>query len=191
LWNQQGSHVHRGSLISSRSDAPALRRAIYCKLNAVRCPNCGWWSWRCRSARLRPTFEAAMAALFGGGASTSARRHRRLLSAIGRSGQQPAQPPRGASQAQERKIQCPDQRCGADLSTTSSSRRRQAREAGLNWKNKEQARGAAASSSVMQSLCASTRGNTLAIERSQLVDKKAVRSSVNRKRHPKTVLHFW
>jgi uncharacterized membrane protein (UPF0182 family) len=72
LWNQQGSHVHRGSLIvipigrallyaepiylqAERSPMPELRLVVLAVQDRL---------------AYGPTFEAAMAALFGGGAST-------------------------------------------------------------------------------------------------------------------------
>jgi len=72
LWNQQGSHVHRGSLIvipigrallyaepiylqAERSPMPELRLVVLAVQDRL---------------AYGPTFEAAMAALFGGAAST-------------------------------------------------------------------------------------------------------------------------
>jgi len=50
LWNQQGSHVRRGSLLVIPCGKALLYASRFiCRRNAARCQNCGWWCWRCRT----------------------------------------------------------------------------------------------------------------------------------------------
>ena len=120
LWNQQGSHVRRGSLIvipigrallyaepiylqADRSPMPELRLVVLAVQDRL---------------AYGPTFESAMAALFGGAAST--------LSAQA----SPAAPaPRGTSAATETRAatarrECPDRRRGTGFVRLSATHRR-------------------------------------------------------------------
>ena len=50
LWNQQGSHVSRGSLlVIPCGQALLYAEPIYLQASAAPCRSCGWWCWRCRT----------------------------------------------------------------------------------------------------------------------------------------------
>ena len=53
LWNQQGSHVIRGSLlVIPCGQALFTPSRSICRRRAAPCRSCGWWCWRCRTGWL-------------------------------------------------------------------------------------------------------------------------------------------
>ena len=54
LWNQQGSHVRRGTLlvIPSGQARCSMRSRFICRPTAVPCRSCVWWCWRCKTSWL-------------------------------------------------------------------------------------------------------------------------------------------
>ena len=124
LWNQQGSHVRRGSLIvipigrallyaepiylqANRSPMPELRLVVLAVQDRL---------------AYGPTFESAMAALFGGAAST--------LSAQAPPAAPGARPASAATETRGSagRRQRPDRRCGAGfVGLSATHRRRKAR----------------------------------------------------------------